>query len=242
MPIDPHKLSGLPIVLLAALLAVAIAAPSAAAQTRTVAVSGAESRFVPNDAAEAGFRVSLDRPTPRQALAVTSRRLRSVINRVRRAGSIARQDVRTGSISVRRVRIRDDSGAVIRVLFRATQGVAVVIRNIRRAGEVIRAGVAAGATGVSGPRFFVSDPDAVYDRALGLAFDRARRKAQTLAARAGRQLGEVVSITERGGISGAPRGGALAPDAGTAPGAAEPPISPGRSRVTATVRVVFELL
>jgi uncharacterized protein YggE len=196
---------------------------------------------VANDAAEAGFRVSLDRRTPRQALAITSRRLRSVINRVRRAGEIPRRDVRTGSISVRKVRLRDDSGAVVRVLFRATQSVVVVIRNIRLTGEAIVAGVAAGATGVRGPRFFVSDPDAVYDRALELAFDRARRKAQTLAARAGHQLGGVVSISERGGVSSPLGGAAPAPDAGTAPGAAAPPVSPGRSRVTATVRVVFEL-
>lgn len=241
MPINRRLISRLSLVLLAGLVASALLASPAGAQARTVAATGSESRFVPNDAAEATFRVSLDRRSAREALAATSRRLRAVVGGIRRAGDIAGADLRTGAISVRRIRIRDESGRLVRIVYRASQSVHVVIRAVGRVGAVVRAGIAAGATNLSGPRFFVSDPDAVYDRALARAFDRARRKAQILAARAGSELGEVISISERGGVSNVGGGGQPQSDTGGAPGAAAPPVRPGRSRVTATVRVVFEL-
>lgn len=234
----PALLPGLIGGALAICLIAAATPPAAAAQTGTVEVSGSSSRLVPNDLAKLSFAVSEDRSTARAALDATSARIRAVIRRVRAAGNVAARDVNTRRISVRRLALRDAEGRLREVVYRATQGIEVVLRDVRRVSAAIAAGVRAGATNVSGPRFSVADPDPVYDRVLAAAFDRAREKAEVLAARAGRTLGQVISISESGGVTlagGAPAGG----EAGSTGGG--PPVNPGRSRVRATVRVVFEL-
>ena len=70
------------------------------------------------------------------------------------------------------------------------------------------------------------------------AFDQAKAKAGTLAARAGATLGPALTIeesTEAVPIEGAAKAGA--PDSSEP----APPAKPGSSTVTATVRVVFAL-
>nr|MBA3359214.1 SIMPL domain-containing protein [Thermoleophilaceae bacterium] len=96
-----------------------------------------------------------------------------------RGQGVAATDIRTGSVSV--TRRRDRRGRPI-AGFRAGQSVRAVVREAPRAGAVVSAAVDAGATSVSGPSFFVSDPRALVRRALGLAFQDARLKAEELGA------------------------------------------------------------
>jgi uncharacterized protein YggE len=234
----PRRLTPILSFTLAASLIIALAPATATAQTGTVAVSGSSSRLVPNDLAELTFVVSKDRDTARAALDALAPRARAVIRRVRAAGDVARSDVRTLAINVRRVVIRDSEGRRQRVFYRASEAIGVVIRDVRRVSAAIGAGVEAGATSVRGPRFSVAEPDAVYDRVLAAAFDRAREKAEVLAERAGRTLGQVISISEEGGVT---RLGGTATGGGEGAAADGPPVNPGRSRVRAVVRVVFEL-
>jgi uncharacterized protein len=108
-----------------------------------------------------------------------------------------------------------------------------------RKGEAMpRLLMAVGATSTHGPSFFVSDPKALFRRALSAAFRDARAKAAQLAGEAGLALGPVISVRE--GSFGAPE-----PQNLTEPGAAPrrktaAPVRPGTSSVPATVFVVFE--
>jgi uncharacterized protein len=223
----------LPILL--ALLALTMLLPaSASAAERTVTVKGSATQKVPNDAAKLGFSVSKERKSRGAALHVVAAKLRAVIAVVQATPGIGPGDVTTGQISVRKIS-RDKH-----TLFRASEGVGVVLHEPQRAGELVNAAVAAGATGTRGPDFFASNPEAAYNNTLLAAFDQAKGKAATLATRAGAILGPAITIeetTEAVPVEGTaktkgPQAGAEAPT---------PPAKPGASTVTATVRVVFAL-
>jgi uncharacterized protein YggE len=223
----------LPIVL--AMLAFAMLLPgSASAAERTVTVKGSATQKVPNDAAKLGFSVSKERKSRAMALHVVAVKLRAVIAAVQATPGIGPGDVTTGAISVRKVSRNEHT------LFRASEGVGVVLHEPQRAGELVNAAVAAGTTGTRGPDFFASNPEAAYNNTLLAAFDQAKSKAATLATRAGAVLGPAITIeetTEAVPIEGTAK--AKGPQAGAE--APTPPAKPGASTVTASVRVVFAL-
>jgi hypothetical protein len=204
---------------------------AAAAQERTVSVQGTATQEVPNDTAALRFSVSKERSSRSAALHIASTRLAAVIAAVEKIPGVGVGDVTTGQVSVRKV-TRDKS-----VVFRASEGVAVILHQPERAGEMVNAAVAAGATGTGGPRFFPGDPEAAYNNTLLLAFDRAKARAAALAARAGATLGPAISIEE--GSEVVPSQPASVGAKGVA--APAPPTKPGGSTVTATVHVVFAL-
>ena len=138
--------------------------------------------------------------------------------------------ITTGRISVREI-TRDE-----RELYRASEGISVALGQPDRAGELITAAIGAGATGIRGPNFFPSDPERAYRNTLLEAFDLAYQRAAALAIRAGSVLGPAITIEETSEITPAPA--AAAPrKRGRAEDA--PPVKPGGSTVTATVRVAF---
>jgi uncharacterized protein len=215
-----------------ALLALALLAPvRAAGQERTVTVQGTATQRVPNDTAGLGFSVAKERRTRAAALRVVSARLRKVIAAVQAIPGVGAGDVATGRISVRRV-LRGE-----RALYRASEGIAVILHEPQRAGEMVSAAIAAGATGTSGPRFFPGDPEGAYNETLLAAFDQAKAKAAALAARAGATLGPAVAIEEGADVVPTQRASSDV----RAVSAPSPPVKPGTSTVTATVRVVFAL-
>lgn len=218
----------MPVVLIILLL---LLPATATAQERTISVSGTATQEVPNDTAGLSFSVAKERSSRASALRVVSARLRGVIAAAQGFPGVGPGDLTTGRVSVRKVRRGD------RFLFRASEGVAVILHEPDRAGELISAAIAAGATGTGGPRFFPGDPEAAYDNTLLAAFDLAKTRAAALAARAGATLGPAISIEEGSEVvpiqsAGQEAKGVAAPT---------PPTKPGGSTVTATVRVVFAL-
>jgi uncharacterized protein len=217
------------------MLALALLLPaSASAAERSVTVQGSATQKVLNDAAKLGFSVSKERNSRGAALHVVAAKLRGVIAAVQAMPGVGPGDVTTGAISVRKVS-RDEH-----ILYRASEGVGVLLHEPQRSGELVNAAIAAGATGTRGPDFFASDPEAAYNNTLLAAFDQAKGKAATLAARAGATLGPAITIEETTeAVPAQPRskGGEL--ESGAA--APAPPAKPGASTVTATVRVVFAL-
>ncbi len=219
---------------LLAIVALALVLPaSASAAERTVTVKGTSTQKVPNDAAKLGFSVSKERTSRGAALHVVAVKLKAVIAVVQATPGIGPGDVTTGQISVRKIS-RDK-----RTLFRASEGIGVVLHEPQRAGDLVNAAVAAGATGTRGPDFFASNPEAAYNNTLLAAFDQAKAKAATLATRAGAVLGPAITIEEA--TEAVPVEGGRASPKGAADTAPAPPAKPGASTVTASVRVVFAL-
>jgi uncharacterized protein YggE len=238
--------------LLIALLGLALLAPAnaLAAAERTVSVTASATLKVPNDTASLGFSVSRERRTRGAALRAVSGGLRGVIAAVQGIPGVAAGDVTSGRISVRR------SFRGKHVVYRAGEGIGVTLHQPDKAGELVSAAIGAGATGVSGPNFFVGDTEAAFASALTAAFDKAKSRATALAIRAGGTLGPALTIDEGEGAELTPEFDAKSAPAsgcGTASPTpatkrasprctgAPPPVKPGSSTVTATVHVVFAL-
>lgn len=235
------------LLVLVAILAALLVPASASAFDRTVSVQATVEREVPNDTAEIGFSVSKERHGRSAALRIVAIRLREVIAVVQAIPGVGPADVTTGAISVRRVERGKNP------VYRASEGVTVILHRPEAAGELISAGVAAGATGTRGPNFFVGDREAAYDAALVEATRRAKAKAEMLAAAVGASLGPAITITESGNVvpvemrvpksvSGCaePRVKKRGPRASACTEPA-PPVEAGNSAVTATVNATFAL-
>ncbi len=228
---------------LAVLILALSATPAAADTPRTITVTGSATLTVPNDLATVSFGVRTARRTTSDALSATSARLRSVIARLGSLG-IAPADLATGTIDVQRTTrpLRPGSKAQV-VEYVASASVRATIRDVPRTGEITSAAVAAGATSVDGPSFTAADPSETARQALAAAFADARAKAQRLADAAGIDVGDPVSIQEgTPNIEASPQSG-VAPSTQGAPTRPRvpPPVRPGRSTVSATVTVVFEI-
>jgi uncharacterized protein len=219
--------------LLIALVASLLLPAAAEAQTRTVTVIGASTQTVPNDAASLSFGVSKVRKTRQAALRVVAVRLRAVIAAVQSVPGVEPGDVTTGQISVRRV----SRGKL--TVYRAAEGIVVILHEPDRAGELVNVAIAAGATGSRGPSFFASDPELAYRNTLLAAFDQAKAKAAALATRAGAILGPALSIEES--TEATPEVPQETTTRGPRGADQAPPAKPGTSTVTAKVRVVFAL-
>jgi uncharacterized protein YggE len=209
---------------------------------RKVSVRGQSSTLVANDAARVSLGVSATRPAAGAALRAASLQMQRVIGAARAAG-VAAADIRTEDTSVSQLVTRLKGGRTHNRGYRAVQSVVVVVRDVASTGSVVQRAVGAGATRVSGPQFFVSDASRSYRDALALAFDDAKAAAQVLAERAGVRLGAVLSIEEATGNESGPQ--SAAGPGGSAPGVRTvpaPPSQPGRSRLDASVVVVFELV
>lgn len=235
--------------ILIAFLPLALLAPAAAnAQERTVSVTASATLKVPNDTASLGFSVSKERRTRGAALRAVSSGLRGVIAAVQGIPGVGPGDVTTGRISVNK------SLRGKKTVYRAGEGIGVTLHQPDKAGELVTAAIGAGATGISGPNFFVGDTELAFANALAAAFGKAKAKATTLATAAGATLGPAITIDEGQGIElvpgnttekSAPSTGCVtaSPTKRASPRCtvAPPPVKPDTSTVTATVHAVFAL-
>jgi uncharacterized protein YggE len=226
----------LAVVALAATCAL-LPAAAGAATGRTVAVTASATVKVPNDTARLGFGVKREKKTRSAALQATAAGLNKVIATVKTFPGVGEGDIKTGRINVRPVQ----KGKV--TVYRATEGISVTLHEPSKSGELLAKGLAAGATGVSGPSFTVGNEEEAFAKVLGAAFVKAKERATVLATQAGAGLGAALTIEEGEGAQ------FVTPQfesAGTetessSSKAVPPPTKPGTSRVKATVHVVFEL-
>ncbi len=204
------------------------AGASEPAEREGVTVHGTGSVRVEPDTAEWSFAVERRAASASRALALASARSGQVAAAVRAAG-VAAEDVQTESVSL--WPRTDRRGQVLGYV--ASASVRVVVRELRRAGAVVDAAVRAGAGEVYGPSLTRSNREELYGRALELAYDEARAKAERLAGKLGVALGRPVAVVEGGGDSGVPYAAEAAFEARALS------IEPGRTEVAATVTVTF---
>jgi uncharacterized protein YggE len=219
----------------AAIAVLAIAAPGAFAQDRTVDVVGDSSVTARNDTAKVSFRVTTRARRASVALAHNSARMRSVIAAIKARG-IPADDIRTNTVSLSQFRIKVSKGHHRR-MYRASNGVRVTIRQIAKTGRVITAAVDAGATGFDSVDLSYSKADELYRQALGDAFDEAKAKAQELADHAGATLGDALHISE--GFDQFESD--VRQPSQSATGSTVTPVEPGTTTVLAEVSVTFAL-
>ncbi len=140
--------------------------------------------------------------------------------------------------------------------YRVSNSMRVSLRDPTRLGEVLDAAIAAGANLTSGVALKLRDESALRRTALEAAGKDARAKAEALATAVGKQLGDVITVTEEFtsfgqpppgfwgqaplGLSGGSLGGFLPFGMGAAPPSPTPG-SPGELAYYARVVVVYQL-
>jgi uncharacterized protein YggE len=122
--------------------------------------------------------------------------------------------------------------------FQVRNVVEATTRELERLPGLLDAVISAGGNVVESLRFELEDPGAVQAEALKRALADARRKADSLAAAAGRGIGDVQRIVTVEGVRPMPWAAEMrvAEQADTAP-----PVSPGELTVTSQVEVTYRL-
>jgi uncharacterized protein YggE len=209
-----------------------IRAESGTPASGTVSVVGNGSVETQPDTAAASFGITTQAQTAHEAMSLNSQAMAKVIDALKRAG-IAGRDLQTQYVSVEP---RYDGQGREVTGYMASNSVSATVRKLSRVGDVIDVGIAAGADNVSGPSLSRADRDKLYDEALESAVSDAKAKADVLAHAAGVSLGAVESVTENPQM-----GGAVPLSFAALRADAETPIEPGRTNITASVRVVFAI-
>lgn len=153
---------------------------------------------------------------------------------LRRHG-VAAKDLQTSTLQVHPEYSYPSDGRPVVKGYRVSEGVTAVLRDLAKAGGAINAVVAAGgnAVQVNGVQLDLADTSALVRAARDKAVANAKAKAQQYADAIGRDLGDVVSLSES--VSEPPP----MPYSARADATAAVPIAPGSQDVGVTVMVVY---
>jgi uncharacterized protein YggE len=173
------------------------------------------------------------------AVSENTQRMNAVLVALKNAG-IAEQDIQTANFSLYADQQRGPNGELLRpIQYVASNIVRVTVRDLEKVGAVLDAVVNAGANQVYGISFSVANPNRLQLQAEENAVEDARARAQALAAKAGVQLGDVLSISET--ISTPPPILYRQDVAVAAPAAAPVPVQPGELEFNAQVQIVYAI-
>lgn len=220
----------------------AAADPSSADEPRTLTMRGVGEAGVVPDQASFDVSVRVTRPDLETALDESGATLRRVLDRLAELG-IAREDTETTGLDMSPVYRYPDNEAPVLTGYRVSQSVAVLVKELKTAGRAITAAVDAGgnAVRVGSIQLRVGDPEAGLAEARQDAVEAATAKAQEYADATGQSLGEVMTLVEvepegyQSVVQSASR--AVFDTAAYA----DAPIRAGRSELSVTVQVVWEL-
>lgn len=237
--------------LVAVVLLVAIGATLVGCQTKvvtssgtgtlnTVTASGEGKQVASPDEAEMSFGVTAQGTDAEKTLAEASKKSDAIVAAIKEAG-IAEEDIQTAGVNLN-PEYDYKSGKVPRIIgYQASVQIRVTVKDITKVGDVINAASGAGATDMNGPSFTLSEDSEARSDAIEKAVADAKVRAETMAAAAGKSVGEVISLAESGVSVPVFYGAQRSLDADVAAAEAAPEIQAGTLDVTANVTVVFEL-
>ena len=155
-----------------------------------------------------------------------------VISALKRMG-IEENDIQTQGYFISTEYDFIDGRQVFRA-YRVTHNLNVTVRDIDRVGAVVDTAVASGANQIGGITFDIHNPTKYYRRALELAIEDAKEKAEILAKQNDTILCRTpISIKEETEATAVPQ------EVGLLKAAAPTPIQPGQMEITAVVKVDF---
>ncbi|MFO7578158.1 MAG: SIMPL domain-containing protein [Pelovirga sp.] len=125
--------------------------------------------------------------------------------------------------------------------YRVINDLWVTTTRIDLAGELLGLAYRSGANQVGHLQFSVADQEEYQSRALALATRKAVRQAETLAAAAGAQLGQILSLN-LDYSSNPPGGQPVMAEARLSSVADAVPVTPGKVEIQAGVSIVYQLL
>jgi len=216
--------------------------PAESGVERTISVSGQGRVSARPDLAVVRVGVETEADSATAALDENSVRMSGVISATLDVG-VSRDDVQTEGLSLRPIYQRRDPGPEGEegppelVGYRASNVVAVTVRDLDELGALLDAAVEAGGNTIQGIRFEISDNEALRSAAREAAMTDAITKAEQLTELAGAELGEVLTIEEIGADAPSPVRFA---ETEQAAGAAVP-VEPGRQEIEVSLRVTWRI-
>jgi uncharacterized protein YggE len=220
----------------AALVAIATVVPAALAQEAPpgLTVVGNGTITAAPDVAQLNVGVQTVGQSAQQALADNGAAMRRVTDALRGRG-IADADIQTSGINVYpQMGSADTQNGPQQITgYVASNSVNVRLTDPAQAGDVLDAAIAAGANTTGGITFGLKDESAARRAALDAALKDARAHADAIAASLGKQVGDVIAVTEDAYPVGP------IPYAVGGEKQASTPVQPGSLTIGASVRVTY---
>ena len=217
------------------------AAPAAADEDtpHRLVVNGTGEASARPDLAVISAGVVVQAETASATLAENTRAMNAVLEQLRGSGLPA-EDVQTSQFSVTPLfddrRPDPQTPVPPRIVgYQVSNQVTARVPDLDRLGAILDALVTAGANSITGPWFEIADPEQLQGQARDAAVADAIARAGRYAAAASVRLGEVISI-EEGGLYAPPR-----PMMRAEAMAADVPIAPGETEVSASVTMTFAI-
>jgi uncharacterized protein YggE len=217
-------------------------ARAAEERNRRISVTGVGEVTAAPDMATVTLGVVSEAETAAAALAQNSETVSELIAALK-AEEIADRDIQTANFSIQPKivypeRTRTDPGEPRIVGYTVNNSLIVRIRNLERTGAILDRMVTLGSNTVSGIQFGAADPKPIEARAREAAVADAKARAELYAKAAGVALGDIVLITESGGVE-PPR---PVPMARTTMAEAMPvPVEGGELSFSARVSIVWDI-
>jgi uncharacterized protein YggE len=213
---------------------------AAGTQPDTVTTVGTGEALATPDQALVDLGVTVQNPDAKAAMNAAAISSKAVLTAIEKAG-VAKDDIQTTQVMLdpQYSSGPGSSGAPKITGYQATVNFHVTIRKLADAGKVIEAATTAGANVSNGPQFVMSASNPKRNVALAKAVEDARSRAETMAKAVGKQVGNVVTMTEQT----APQTPGLLFDmtAKSSAAGAQVPVQPGQLTTSAQATVTFEL-
>lgn len=213
---------------------------AAAPPLRSVSVSGAGTAYLVPDIAYIYVGVHTELPSAAEAVEQNNEQTQTMIEALRDFGIEAR-DIRTTNFSIwPQERYDPLTGTPTgQKTYVVDNTVYVTVRDLDQLGELLDTVIAAGANTVNSVQFDVADKDEALKDARAEAVKDAKAKAEELAAAAGVDVGEVLTINFQDSAAypifdGKGGGGGAAMEAAV-------PIQPGQLTFTVSVNVTYAI-
>ncbi len=187
-------------VFVAALVLLALAACAPAAQVSQspqipqVSANGAGVVYVVPDIAYINVGVRSQGDSVAEALEANNAQAKAIKDTLMQA-DVAEKDIQTSSFNVYPQSDYDFQGNITRTYFSVENNLNVTVRSLNDLGVILDAVAKSGANNIYGISFDVQDKAEGQTKARQLAVDAARKHAQELAAAAGVELGEILTIS-----------------------------------------------
>jgi uncharacterized protein YggE len=224
-------------------LALALSGCAAAAQPKTLNVSGNGTIYLTPDIAYITVGVHTEDPDLASGVSKNNTQAQALVDALKKAG-IAAKDIQTSNFSVYNNNngqtVDKTTGQVISGSYYSVDNtVTVTVRDLSHLGSILSTAVNSGANNINSISFDVADKTAAMQQARQKAMANASSLATELAKTANVQLGGIQNITYSDnsplsyyGIGGG--GAAAAPNASV-------PIQPGQTQISVTVSVTYAL-
>ena len=215
-------------------------APALQSPVPQISVVGSGLVYVTPDIAYINVGVKSQADTVAEALELNNAQAKAIKETLMGQG-VEEKDIQTSSFNVYPQSDYDLQGAITRTYFSVENNVFVSVRKLDTIGKVLDAVAKSGANNIYGITFDVQDKTVAQSTARKMAVDSARTQAQELAAAAGVDLGDILSISTFSSYAQPYYGYGMGGGGGGPAYSQAVPIAAGQMQVNAEVTMVFRI-